>query len=62
MNEKDIINLRGHLKKCIRETDVYVAKEYRCILPGFNVSLLKEIIDLIKQKSKNILARLYELS
>ncbi|MBW2076784.1 MAG: hypothetical protein JRI71_04410 [Deltaproteobacteria bacterium] len=55
MNDKDKDNLRDRLKKCIRGTHVYVAKEHRLIFPIFNYSLLKEVIALIKQKLKDIL-------
>ncbi len=55
MNEKDKNNLRGRLKKCIRETDVLVAKDHRMILPMSYYSRVKEIIALIEQKSKDIL-------
>lgn len=56
MNEKDKNNLRGCLKKCIRETRVFVTnKEHRIITPVFGVPLVKEVIALIEQKSKDIL-------
>ena len=55
MNEKDKNNLRGRLKKCIRETDVLVAKDHRMILPMSYYSSVKEIIAFIEQKSKDIL-------
>ena len=56
MNDKDKDNFRGCLKKCFRKTHVYVTnKEHRIITPMFDVSLVKEIIALIEQKSKDIL-------
>mgnify|MGYP001073157612 CR=1 FL=1 len=61
MNEKDKNNFRGLLNKCFRETNVYIYTDHKVILPIFQSSLTDEIINLINQKLKNIMAIYEEL-
>lgn len=54
MNEKDKNNLRGHIKKCIRETDVSIHTDLKFVLPVFPFSLQDEINTFINRKLKDI--------
>ena len=54
MNEKDKNNLRGHIKKCIRETEVFIYTDFEFVLPLFPLSSQDEINTFIDGKLKDI--------
>ena len=52
MDQKDKDNFQGKIKKCLKQAQVYIHKDFELMFPFFSTQLIDQMYTLIRQKLK----------